>query len=127
VIELITDGQYTISNYFLRYIRKPNRVNYALTGSQTSGTSNIVDNIKYLVSVNTVTYNGVTYGVGEVFTGVLGVTTFTGTGTATAQIAHCDLPEHTHREIVLLTVKILTENIESPRYQTETVELSQSE
>lgn len=126
-VELITDGQYTISNYYLKYLRKPTRVNYALTGSQTTATSNIVDGIQYLVSANTVTYNGVVYGVGEVFTGVLGVTTFTGAGTATAQIAHCDLPEHTHREIVLLTVRILIENIESPRYQTESVEINQSE
>lgn len=39
----------------------------------------------------------------------------------------CDLPEHTHREIVLLTVKILIENIESQRYNTHTVEINQSE
>lgn len=126
-IELVTDGQYTISNYFLKYLRKPTRVNYALTGSQTTATANIVDGISYLVSVASITYNGVVYSVGEVFTGILGVTTFTGAGIATAQIAHCDLPEHTHREIVLLTVKILIENIESPRYQTESIELAQSE
>jgi hypothetical protein len=39
----------------------------------------------------------------------------------------CDLPEHTHREIVLLTVRILIENIESQRYNTHTVEINQSE
>jgi len=39
----------------------------------------------------------------------------------------CDLPEHTHREIVLLTVRILIENIESQRYNTHTVEVNQSE
>jgi len=126
-IELVTDGQYTVTSYFLKYLRKPTRINYALTDSQTTGTSNIVDGINYLVSVDTVTYNGDTYSVGEVFTGVIGVTTFTGAGTATAQLAHCDLPEHTHREIVLLTVKILTGNIESPRYQTESIELTQNE
>jgi hypothetical protein len=71
-IELVTDGQYTITNYLLKYLRKPTEVAI-------------------------------------------------GTGT------DCDLPEHTHREIVLLTVKVLTENIESPRYQTESVELTQSE
>lgn len=71
-IELVTDGQYSISSYFLKYLRKP-------------------------------------------------TTVAIGTGTG------CDLPEHTHREIVLLTVKILTENIESPRYQTESVELTQTE
>jgi len=126
-IELITDGQYTISNYFLKYLRKPARVNLALTDSQTAGTSNIVEGIKYKVSGSTVTYNGASYSVGEVFTGVLGQTAFTNTGTATAQLTDCDLPEHTHREIVLLAVKVLTENIESPRYQTESIEINQNE
>jgi len=126
-VELITDGQYSVTAYYLKYLRKPTRVNYALTDSQTSASSDIVDGIRYLVSVDTVTYNGVVYGVGDVFTGVLGVTAFTGAGTATAQIAHCDLPEHTHREIVLLTVKLLIENIESPRYQTESIEITQNE
>lgn len=71
-IELVTDGQYTITDYFFKYLRKPTTVSI---------------------------------------------------GTAT----DCDLPEHTHREIVLLAVKILTENIESPRYQTESVEITQHE
>lgn len=126
-IELITDGQYVIPYYYIKYLRKPARINYALTDSQTAATSDIVDGIQYLVSGDHVHYNGVQYDVGEVFTGVLDVTAFTGSGTATAQLMNCDLPEHTHREIVLLTVKILTENIESPRYQTESVELTQNE
>lgn len=71
-VELITDGQYTIPFYYLKYIKTP-------------------------------------------------ATVAIGTNT------DCDLPEHTHREIVLLTVKILTENIESPRYQTQSVELTQNE
>jgi hypothetical protein len=71
-IELITDGQYDITSYFLKYLRKP-----------------------AIVSINTST--------------------------------DCDLPEHTHREIVLLTVKILIENIESPRYQSTSIELTQNE
>jgi hypothetical protein len=126
-IELVTDGQYSITDYFLKYLRKPKRVNFALTDSQTSATANVVEGIDYLVSGDDVIYNGVTYSVGEVFTGVVNVTAFTGSGTATAQLADCDLPEHTHREIVLLTVKVLTENIESPRYQTESIELTQNE
>jgi hypothetical protein len=127
-IELITDGSETsLPFYYLKYLRKPARINLALTAAQTTATANIVDGIVYSVTNNTVRYNGVDYIVGADFTGVIGVTTFTGTGTATPDLAHCDLPEHTHREIVLLTVKILMENIESPRYQTETVELTQSE
>jgi hypothetical protein len=126
-IELITDGQYTIPSYFLKYLRKPARVNLALTDAQTAGASDIVEGIRYQVSGDHVHYNGTQYNVGEVFTGVVDVTAFTGAGTATALVANCDLPEHTHREIVLLTVKVLTENIESPRYQTESIELSQNE
>jgi hypothetical protein len=125
-VELICDGtKYTVPYYYMKYLRKPARVNYALTAAVTTG--NIVDGIRYTVSGDTVRYNSVDYNVGEVFTGVIGITTFTGAGTATATITHCDLPEHTHKEIVLLTVKILTENIESPRYQAQSVELSQSE
>ena len=69
-VELVTDGNYTIPYYYLRYIREPASI-------------------------------------------------------AVAQ--DCDLPEHTHREIVNLAVKILTENIESPRYQTNVMEYTQSE
>jgi hypothetical protein len=39
----------------------------------------------------------------------------------------CDLPEHTHSEIVEMTVNKLLENIEAPRYQTQTVELTKVE
>lgn len=126
-IELITDGQYSVTSYFLKYLRKPKRVNLAFTASQTAGTSDIEEGITYLVSSNTVTYNGVTYAVATSFTGVAGVSTFTGAGTATPQVAHCDLPEHTHREIVNLTVRILAGNIESQGYQVDAAELSQSE
>lgn len=71
-VELITDGQYDITDYFLKYLRKP-----------------------AVVDIGTPT--------------------------------DCDLPEHTHREIVLLAVKILIENIESPRYQSTSIELTQNE
>lgn len=71
-IELITDGNYSITYYYMRYIRKP----------------------------------AVIYKTGAV---------------------NCDLPEYTHREIVEMTVNKLLENIESPRYQTHTVELNKIE
>lgn len=71
-IQLVTDGNYTVSYYYMRYIRKPSIIN--LTGA--------VD---------------------------------------------CDLPKHTHREIVEMTVNKLLENIESQRYQTHTVELNKIE
>jgi hypothetical protein len=61
--ELITDGNYTISKYFLRYLRYPQQV------SLTNGDD-------------------------------------------------CELPAHTHDEIVKITVSTLLENIESIRHQT---------
>jgi hypothetical protein len=126
-IELITDSYYTIPYYYMKYLRKPARVNLALTVAQTTGTSDIEEGINYLVSVNNVIYNGITYAAAATFTGVAGVSVFTGTGTATPQIAHCDLPDHTHREVVNLTVKILAGNIESQGYQVEAAELTQNE
>jgi hypothetical protein len=72
-IELITDGNYTVGYYYMRYIRKPAVVS------------------------------------------------------STGVVTSCDLPEHTHREIVEMTVNKLIENIESPRYQTHTNELNKIE
>jgi len=126
-VELITDANYTIPYYYMKYLRKPARVNLALTAAQTAATSDIEEDITYLVSDNDVVYNGVTYVAATSFLGVAGISVFTGAGTATPQIAHCDLPDHTHREVVNLTVKILAGNIESQGYQVEVAELAQNE
>jgi len=40
---------------------------------------------------------------------------------------NCDLPEHTHQEIVDMTVNSLLEAISDPRYQTQSVEVLKSE
>ena len=40
---------------------------------------------------------------------------------------NCDLPDHTHQEIVNMTVNSILEGISDPRYQTNTVELMKSE
>lgn len=61
-VELITDGNYSITNYYLRYIKKPVTV-------------------------------------------------------ALSPVANCDLPSHTHHQIVDMCVGMLLENIESNRYQ----------
>ena len=66
-VVLITDGNYTITSYYLTYLKKPAEV-------QLSGSL------------------------------VIGV--------------NCDLPEHTHDEIVKLAVSMMLENIEQPRYST---------
>ena len=73
-VELISDGNYEIPYYYLRYIAIPATVDNV---SQTT-----VD---------------------------------------------CDLPLHTHSEIVEMTINKLLENIEAPRYQTQTIELTKIE
>jgi hypothetical protein len=71
-VELITDGNYEPSFYYLRYLRKP--ITVSLTGD--------ID---------------------------------------------CDLPIHTHDEIVVLATNMVLENIEQPRYQTHSNELNKIE
>lgn len=71
-IELITDGNYTISHYYIRYLRRPIAV--SLTGNTS-----------------------------------------------------CDLPEHTHDEIIALATSMVLENIEQPRYQSQLNELNKVE
>lgn len=71
-VELVTDGNYTISGYRLRYLRVP---------AEVSLTSTI----------------------------------------------DCDLPEHTHDELVKLAANMALENIESARYQTHQYELNKVE
>jgi len=71
-VELVTDGNYTITDYYIRYLRKPIAVSLLLA----------VD---------------------------------------------CDLPEHTHDEVVALSVSMALENIEQPRYQSYLNELNKVE
>lgn len=71
-VELVTDGNYTITNYYIRYLRKPAEVSLSLSVS-------------------------------------------------------CDLPEHTHDEIVKMAVSMALENIEQPRYQSHLNELNNVE
>jgi hypothetical protein len=125
-VELVTDGQYNIIYYYLRYLKEPTRVNI-LTNSGATGAINIDEGITYSVSVNSVTYNTVTYTVGQTFVGVFGVTSFTGAGTVTMVAANTELPDHTHDELIRVSVNMALENIEQPRYQTHTVEVSTME
>jgi len=124
-VELITDGNYSIPYYYMRYIRKPNVIN--LTTATTVLSGSIAVGKTYLVVGDSIIYNGAAYSAGTTFIGVTGVTTFTGPGTINLIASNCDLPEHTHREIVGMTVDKLLENIESPRYQTHTIELNKIE
>lgn len=68
-VRFITDGNYTLSKYYLTYLREP-------------------------------------------------VEVYSNTPAATPTTMDCDLPEHTHDEIVRLAVNIMLENIEQPRLKT---------
>lgn len=72
VVELVTDGNYKVTKYHIRYLKQPA----------------VID----------------------------------GTGPV-----NCDLPVHTHSEIVKLAANMVLENIEQPRYQTHTAEVATME
>ena len=72
-VELINDGTYNVSTYYLTYIKKPAEVQIIVPA---------VD---------------------------------------------CDLPEHTHDEIVKMTANMMLENIEQPRYKTHMAEVATME
>src|SRR4030042_524335 len=126
--ELVTDGNYEVTSYYVRFLKKPTRVNI-LTTAYTAATSDIKEGLTYVVSVDDIVYNGVVYhsATSDTFVGVSTVTVFTGAGTATTVIASSDLPEHTHDEIVRLAVSMTLENIEQPRYQSIQNELNKVE
>ena len=69
---LVSDGAYSVTDYFLMYLKKPDEVVYS-TG------------------------------------------------------ADCDLPEHTHDEIVRMAASMMLENIEQPRYKTHMNEVATME
>ena len=117
-IEFISDGTYVVTEAYVRYVKQPVAVNYTATIGVVSG--NILPGYRYLAATaGSITYNGVSYAVGTTFLGVEGVTTFTpvGGGTVNFVATDCELPEHCHDEIVSLGVQMALENIEQPRYQ----------
>jgi hypothetical protein len=73
-VELITDGNYSTTTYYLTYLKSPATV----------------DNVP-------------------------------------AGTTDCDLPEHTHDEVVKLAANMMLENIEQPRYQTHMNEVNTME
>lgn len=125
-VELIGDGaNYTIDDYHLTYLKRPQKMSRTdvASGSIVAGT---VYGVYSASPAAYVTYNGNNYYTGDVFTGVTAVTTYTESGTCTVNTS-CDLPEHTHDEIVKMAASMMLENIEQPRYQTHMNEVNTME
>jgi len=125
-VEIIGDGNYTITYYHLRYIKVPLFITHT---AQATLTGAIEPGVTYIAVGNSVTYNSVLTTVGNTFVGVNGVKTFTPTGAATVNRtpSNTDLPDFVHDEIARLAANMLLENIEQPRYQTHTIELGTQE
>jgi len=124
-VELITDGTYGVTEYFSRYLFRPAIVDW----TTDIATGSIEEHITYEVrntDASYVTYNSIDYYNGEVFIGVSGVTTYIESGVSTIHIT-CNLPEHTHDEIVKMATDSILENTGNPRYQTHLIETSKSE
>ena len=125
-VELIGDGNYGVVRYYLRYLKAPQTIDISTDIATGSIATGIVYEVRGTAGSSTVTYNGTTYNVGETFTGVVGVTTYTEANSPTVHVT-IDLPVHTHDEIVRLAANMILENIEQPRYQTHMVEVSTME
>jgi hypothetical protein len=122
-VELITDGNYDVLSYYLRYLKKP-RIITSLTTAKTVGQALL--NYDYIVSVDTVTYKTVIYQIDDIIVGLNDGAIISGSGTATVY-GSFELPEHTHDEIVRLAVNMALENIEQPRYQSQSNEVATME
>ena len=113
-IEFVHDGTYDIFYAYIRYLQQPQRIAIA----NDIATLSIEAGVTYEVYGGTsVTYNGVTYTVGETFVGISGVPAYTEIGGPDVVVT-INLPQHTHSEVVNIAVDMLLENIEQPRHAT---------
>jgi len=124
-VELITDGNYNVVAYHLRYLEKPLRVNILEQTSVPSGS--LIEGLTYQVVANNITYNNEVITPGNIFISLPNITTFTDTGTVNLIQTSINLPEHTHDEIIKLAVNMALENTENRRYQTQSVEVNKME
>jgi hypothetical protein len=124
-VQLITDGNYYILHYNLRYLEKPQRVNILTETNVLSGS--IAEGYTYQVDTDTINYNNNYYNVGQTFIGHPNISTFTGTGTINLIQTGFNLPEHTHDELIKLAVSMALENTENRRYQSQMVEVNKME
>jgi len=130
-VELIGDGNYTITSYHLRYLKVPLFVTAKVYAADTTSSGEIEPGVTYTVAgTGGINYNGTVVSTGSSFVGVNGVKTWTvssGVPTVSRSLSNTDLPEFIHDEIVKTAVHMLLENIEQPRYQTHTIELGTME
>lgn len=124
-VELISDGNYYIVAYHLRYLEKPLRVNILEQTTVLSGS--LLEGMTYVVVGDNITYNTNVITPGNTFIALPNINTFTGTGTINLIQTSINLPEHTHDEIIKLAVNMALENTENRRYQTQSVEVSKME
>lgn len=124
-VYLVATADYSVTDYYLTYLRKPQFVNIANVAS-----GGLVVGATYGVystsTSDNIVYNGSIYYTGRTFVCVTGVLTYTENGTCDVMLS-CDLPEHTHDEIVKMTANTMLENIEQPRYKTHMAEVATME
>ena len=130
-VELIGDGNYTITSYHLRYLKVPLFVTATVYATDSTASGDIEPGVTYEVEgTGAITYNGGQVSTGSTFVGVNGVKTFTtasGSPTVKRSLSNTDLPEFVHGEIAKMTANTLLENIEQSRYQTHTIEVGTME
>ena len=120
-VELITDGNYTVTKYYIRYLKKAQEISFIEVA-----TGEIVEGILYDVCGDAITYDGDTYNPGDVFLGTA-TSAWATAGTKSYVRKTTDLPRHTHNEILKISVNMALENIRDPRYQTHSEEIKSME
>jgi len=102
-IVLYTDGTYTIPNYTVTYLAKPEEIDsYKYTQFSTANSYSLGDKVSN---------NGHQYVCSTADTAPSALTSFT-------EIQLTSMPDHTWDEIIAGSVKMALENISDPRYQT---------
>jgi len=113
-IQALTFGKFTIGSYYLTYLKRPVTITFSTNTIVLSG--GLIPGKLYRVASASITHNGVVLTVGQTF--IAQNPNFTGIGTVVLNSIDCELPEHTHAEIVNIAVNIALEDIESKRFPT---------
>lgn len=135
---LITDGNYTLSAYYLTYIKKPLVIDWYnpfkllstlvpnkqyAKGSIIWGTSgNLIK--YYMTTIDNQSFANMQEVVDAVASNLVLDIPYT---TVTSLTEYTYLPEHTHDEVIKLAVQMALENISDQRYQTYSSEVATME